>query len=445
MSNSFSSSDTLMSGNSGYPKAGYAWYVVIILFLVYTLAFVDRMIITFLVDPIRSDFNINDFQFSILSTLSFSILYSIMGIPLGRLADSRSRRFQLAIGIALWSCMTILCGKANTYWALFFALVGVGIGEACLVPCAYSMIADYFPREKRGLPLNVFSNGIMVGSLVANYVGGQVSQYAMDAGPMTIPIFGHVQPWQFTFIVVGIPGILFVLAMISVREPSRKEISGSADFKSTILYLYKNWKTYGSLIGGTTFGAMTNGALLGWIIPWFTRRFSWGLDQIGTYLGMFIFVFGSLGLLISGFLANKYISAGKKAVYIKLMMGAQIMVLFPIILAHMVDNPYWVLFCAGFTICFGGVSAGLGPASLQTISPNEMRGQVTAICFLILNLIAGPLGSSTVGFLTSYIFADDLMVRSSVVIVGLCASVLGVITLKTGLKAYEKTVESNKF
>jgi MFS family permease len=89
-----------------------------------------------------------------------------MGIPFGRLADSHSRRVQLIIGIALWSGMTVLCGRSTTYWQLFFSMVGVGVGVACLVPCAYSLVADYFAREKRGLPLNVLSNAIMFGTLV---------------------------------------------------------------------------------------------------------------------------------------------------------------------------------------------------------------------------------------------------------------------------------------
>lgn len=443
MNNSTSSSSTLMTKNSGYPSSRYAWYVVFVLFFTYTLAFVDRGIITFLVDPIRNDFGISDFQFSLLSTLSFSIFYTILGIPLGRLADSRSRRGQLAIGIALWCGMTVLCGKSNSYWALFFSMVGVGVGEACLVPCAYSLIADYFPREKRGLPLNIFSNGIMFGTLVSNIFGGLVSQYAFNIGSMDIPVFGHVKPWQLTFILLGLPGIFFVLAMLSVKEPVRKEQSGPAGFKSTVRYLVKNWKTYGSIIGGTTFGAMTNGAFLGWIVPWFSRRYEWSNAQIGPYIGVTSFIFGSLGVLISGILANRYMGAGKKAVYVKLMMAAEALVLIPIVFAHVYDNPYWVLCCVGGIIFFGGVTSGLGPASLQTITPNEMRGQVTAICFLILGLVAMNVGMPAVGFITTYIFQDDLMVRSSAVIVGIIASVLGLITLRLGLRAYEHTAGEN--
>jgi len=426
-----------------YPSARYAWYVVIVLYFSYTLSFVDRAIIVYLVGPIRADLQINDFEFSLLQGLAFTAFYATMGIPLGRLADSRSRRALLAAGIALWSCMTVLCGLASSYWELFFARMGVGVGEACLAPCAYSLIADYFPREKRSLPLNVFAGGVMLGSGVSNVAGGLVAQYALNSGPTQIPLFGLLKPWQLSFVLVGLPGVLFVLAMATVKEASRKEQRGKANTAATFRYLGRHWATYSSLIGGTTFGAMTNGAILGWVPVWFIRRYGWIPAQIGPYLGVTNFIFGTAGLLLAGMLAGRYIHAGGKAVYIRLMMAAETLVIIPLLLAHTVDNPYWVLGCAGGVIFFGGFSAGLGPASLQSITPNEMRGQVTSICFLILNLVAGTVGPAAVGGLTTYFFADDKAVRSSAVIVGIAASALGVFSLRLGLRAYERTAEEN--
>jgi MFS family permease len=444
MNNSANSSNAgFMEETPVYPSAGYAWYVVMVLYLIYTLSFVDRAIINFLVDPIRADLRINDFQFSLIQGMAFAVTYSVMGIPLGRLADSRSRRGQLAAGIALWCGMTVLSGKADGFWELFLTRMGVGIGEACLVPCAYSLIADYFPKEKRALPLNVFSGAIMFGALVSPVIGGVVSEYALRGGTREIFLLGNVTPWQLSFVLVGLPGILFVLAMKTVQEPTRKEKGGEANVKATFRYVFRHWVTYGSIISGTTFGAMTNGAILQWLVPWFSRRYAWNNARIGFYSGITSFVFGIVGLSLAGVLADRFIGAGKKAVYIKLMMAAEALVLIPIILAHAVDNPYWVLGCVGGVIFFGGFSAGLGPASLQVISPNEMRGQVTAFCFLILNLVAMTIGPSAVGWLTTYLFADDKMVRSSAVIVGFVASVLGLITLAPGLRTYERTAQEN--
>ena len=370
--------------------------------------------------------------------------YAAMGIPLGRLADSRSRRNLLLAGVALWSCMTVLCGVASTYWELFFARISVGVGEACLAPCAYSLIADFFPREKRSLPLNIFAGGIMLGSGVANVCGGLVAHYAESSDPKELFLMGTVQPWQLAFVLVGLPGVLFVAAIATIREPVRHEQRGKPNTAATFRYLYRHWATFSSLIGGTTFGAMTNGAILGWIPAWFVRRYAWSNAMTGPYLGIINFIFGTSGLVLAGALAGRNIRAGKKAVYIKLMMAAEALVIIPLILAHAIDNPYWVLIWVGGTIFFGGFSAGLGPASLQSITPNEMRGQVTAVCFLILNLVAGTIGPAAVGWLTTHYFADDAAVRSSAVIVGIIASVLGVISLRLGLRSYERTAEENR-
>jgi|WetSurMetagenome_2_1015567.scaffolds.fasta_scaffold26883_4 MFS family permease len=427
-----------------YPSAGYAWYVVIILYLSYTFSFVDGAILQYLVKPIQSDFNINDFQFSLIQGLAFVLFSATMGIPLGRLADSKSRRLIIAAGIALWSIMTVLCGRSTSYWELFFARMGVGVGQACLAPCAYSLIADYFPKEKRGLPINTFAAAIMLGAGVANICGGLVSQYAESAGAMDIFLLGHVKPWQLSFILVGLPGIFVVLAMATVKEPIRRERRGEANTAVMFRYFFRHWKTFTSLIGGTTFGAVTNGAILMWVPAWFGRRFAWGNAQTGPYLGITIIVFGTIGFILAGALAGKFMRAGKKAVYIKLMMAAEALVIIPLILAHAIDNPYWVLVCIGGVIFFGGVSGGLGPASLQSVAPNEMRGQIVAICFLILNLLAMTLGPAAVGWLTTYYFADPRDVRSSAIIVGIVASILGVISLRSGLRSYEHTSEELK-
>ncbi len=426
-----------------YPSAGYAWYVVFVLFLAYTFSFIDRSITGYLVGPIRRDFHINDFQFSLIQGLGFALFYTIMGIPLGRLADSRSRRGLIAIGITIWSCMTVLCGKATNYPELFIARMGVGVGEACLGPCAYSLIADYFSREKRSLPLNMYSAGVMLGSGLANVFGGLVAQFALKGGPRTVFLLGYLKPWQMSFVMVGLPGLVLVLAMATVKEPPRRERRGRASVAATMKYLRQNLATYASLIGGTTFGAMTNSAILAWAPPWFERRFAWSPAKTGPFLGCVVFLFGTAGLTIAGLVAGKHIRSGKKGAYIRLMIAAEILVIIPLLLAHVVDNPYWVLACIGGTVFFTGFPTGLGPASITWVTPNEMRGQITAVYFFVLSLFSMSLSPAAVGWLTTYYFMDDKAVRSSSVIVAIVAAVLGVLSLTIGLRSYERTAEAN--
>jgi MFS family permease len=436
--------NSISGSEAAYPSAGCGWYAVVILYLTYTFSFLDRSIISYLVGPIQADLKINDTYFSLLSGISFVAFYAFLGIPVGRLADARSRRNLLLAGVALWSAMTILCGQASSFWELFVTRMGVGVGEACLVPCAYSLITDYFPREKRSLPLTIFSGGIMLGAGVAHLCGGIVADYAQSGGMREIFLFGLVKPWQLAFVLVGLPGIFFIVAIATMREPARHERKSNPDSAVMFRYLYKHWATFSSLILGTTFGAMTNMAILGWAPVWLERRFAWSKTEIGFYLGIIIFIFGTIGLTLSGSLANKYITAGKKLVYLKLMIAAEALVIIPLILAHVFDNPYWVLGCIGITIFFTGIPSGLGPAALQSITPNEMRGQITAIAFLVLALVATTLGNTLVGLLTDYVFVDPKAVRSSAIIVGIFASILGIISLRLGLHAYERTAEENR-
>ena len=146
------------------PRSAYPWYVVFVLTLAYVSSFIDRQTLFLMVSLVRRDLGIGDFEMSLLMGLSFALFYSFLGLPIGRLADQRSRRGIIAWGIALWSLMTAACGLAGNYLQLFLARVGVGIGEAALSPPAYSLLADYFPRHRLGTALSVYSLGIFLGS-----------------------------------------------------------------------------------------------------------------------------------------------------------------------------------------------------------------------------------------------------------------------------------------
>ncbi len=137
-----------LTAEEPYPPIEYAWYVVGVLTLLYVFSFMDRYILSLLVGPIRRDLGISDTGMSLLMGFSFAVFYSLFGIPLGRLADSRSRRTLIAIGCVVWSLMTAGCGLARNYLRLLLLRMGVGIGEATLSPSAYSLITDYFPKER---------------------------------------------------------------------------------------------------------------------------------------------------------------------------------------------------------------------------------------------------------------------------------------------------------
>jgi MFS family permease len=209
------------------PRIGtYAWYALFVLFLVYVINFVDRQIISILAPYISHDLSVGDDDIGFLYGTAFAVFYALFGIPLGRLADSWYRGRLIAIGLGLWSSMTALSGFASNFAMLAVARIGVGIGEASASPAAYSMISDYFPKEKRATALSIYSAGLYVGGGLSLPVGGFVTSRwnAAFPNPLEAPLGLH--GWQAAFLAVGIPGLLLALWVLSLREPQRGAMDG---------------------------------------------------------------------------------------------------------------------------------------------------------------------------------------------------------------------------
>ena len=178
------------------PSEAYAWFVVVVLLLAYTCSFIDRMILTLLVGPIRADLGISDTEMSLLVGFAFAVLYTVAGIPLGYIADRGNRRRLITAGITGWSAMTAACGFAPNYLSLFLARVGVGIGEATLSPAAYSLLSDYFRKDKLGRAVAVYSIGVPLGSGIALMLGGLIVEMATKMPPVDLPGIAGAAPWR---------------------------------------------------------------------------------------------------------------------------------------------------------------------------------------------------------------------------------------------------------
>ena len=206
-------------------KSGrYAWYVVSILVLVYMLNFIDRQILSILAEDIKRDLKLTDADLGFLYGTAFGVFYSLFGIPLGRLADSWHRVRLITIGLAVWSTMTTLSGFSKSGGQLAMARVGVGIGEATASPCAYSLLSDYFPREKRATALAVYSSGLYLGGGLSLFIGGAIVGRWNAAFPAGGPL--GLVGWQAAFLAVGLPGLLVALWVSTLREPLRGQSDG---------------------------------------------------------------------------------------------------------------------------------------------------------------------------------------------------------------------------
>ncbi len=389
------------NNNNGYPSNLAAWTTVAILMVAYVLSFIDRQILNLLVGPIRRDLAISDTEMSLLMGLSFALFYTLCGIPLGRMADNRSRRGLILFGVLVWSAMTAACGLARSYWQFLTFRVGVGVGEAALSPAAYSLIADSFPRERRATAISVYSMGIYLGSGLAFLLGGLVIKFASAQGDVHLPLFGEVRPWQLIFLILGAAGVLFCLLLLAIREPARRGVGAGVAVR-------------------------------------------WDAGHVGVVYGSIVAVFGCLGIVFGGRLADYWAKRGRSDANMRVGLLAAWAVIPFTLVYPLLDNASWAAALMAPTVFFLSMPFGVAPAAIQEIMPNSMRGQASAIYLFVVTLFGLGVGPTAVALVTDFVFADDMALRYSLLLVTLAAVLGAVVLLGIGLKPYRASLEHLK-
>ena len=441
-------SHTPTAGTADYPNQVYAWYVVGVLTLAYIFSFIDRQILNLLVEPIRHDLNLSDTQISLLQGIAFALFYTLMGIPIARLADVSNRRSIIAAGVFLWSLMTALCGLTKTFWQLFAARIGVGVGEAALSPPAYSLFSDYFPPGKVTRAIAVYTGGSFLGAGLAYIIGGLVVDYVASLDTVDIPFIGQLRAWQLAFIVVGLPGVLLALLVMTLREPARRGLLGdepgtapkSIPIKDILRFLRKNWRTYGHHLIGVSMFVMLAYAILAWTPAFFIRKYGWTPGEVGLIYGFILLIFGTSGVVSAGWMADALRRRGHTDANLRvIMIGALCAAPFGIAVP-LVDNVWLALaLMAPFTFLWS-LPHGIAPAALQPITPNQMRAQVSALYLLSVNLVGMGIGPTFVALMTDYLYGDPALVGYSLATVAATAAPLSALILYTGLKFYRQSL-----
>jgi MFS family permease len=427
------------------PKGGpYAWYALGILIIAYTFSYLDRQALTLMVGPIRKSLDISDTQLSLLHGLAFAIFYTVLGLPIGRLVDGHRRTTIIAGGIAIWSVMTALCGLAKNFTHMFLARIGVGVGEAALSPGAYSLISDYFPQRTRPIALSLYLSAVYVGSGLATIVGGAIisAMPAFDA-----PIVGHLEPWQAVFIAIGFPGVFVALWVLTMREPPRtgKKAGLEPAIGATFRYVWANRKTYLTFILGYAMFTLMWTSATAWYPEYFKRIFGWTTSEVGTRFGLTIMIAGAAGVLLGGLLSAKLRDRGKLDGGILTAIVAAAIAM-PAGLMSCSLGSAWGTLAAVFVFQFGcAMPFGAAAAALQEITPNQMRGQVTAIYLFAANMFGIGLGPTVVALITDKVFHDDLALGNSIFVAIGISGPLALILLWFARSTYKKTLANVDF
>ncbi len=404
----------------------YAWYVAVVLMLCNTLSFIDRQILGLLVDPIKHDLGISDTRIGLLQGLAFGIFYTLLGMPMGRIVDRGNRRKLVAAGVFCWSLMTASSAAARGFWSLFAARMGVGVGEATLSPSAFSLLSDYFPKERLATALSVFSMGIFFGSGLALIVGGL--------------IIGALGSWRLTFVIVGLPGLLATLLVFTIKEPQRKNLLGGQATKLNLAEVVEQvklrWQSVVGICLAFAFQALCNYSQQAWLPSFFIRVHGWTKRQAGLTIGIISLVTGLLGAYLGGLLCDYWQRRGKTDASLRVGVLATICagIFFSLALAMPWVNQQLALLVPAFF--FLAMPIGSSYASLQLIVPNQVRGQIGALQIFTLNLFGLILGPFLPGFFNDYLFKDPKMVGVSLSLTVGMASLLSAVLFRATWSHY---------
>jgi MFS family permease len=440
MSNLESTSDT-----APWPRPAVGWYAVFVLLIAYLFSFIDRIILGFLVVPIKADLGVSDTAMGLLLGVAFSIFYALMGLPIGWLADRFSRRGIIAWGIFLWSLATAACGLASSFFQLFVARIGVGVGEATLSPSAYSMIADYFPKEKLGRALGVFMSGAFFGAGLAFLVGGAALGIVFKMGNVELPIVGAVKPWQLAFIIVGLPGVLVAAWMMTVREPARRGLSEKPIATAEVFrFMRAKRRLFSAHFIGFSLLSLVLVVVFTWAPTMFVRVHGFTQSEVGYKLGLILFFLSSSGVFAGGWLADYWQRAGHIDAPLRVgILSALASVPFAVV-ANLTSNADLAIALYCPMIFFGSLAIACAPTAIQLATPNQLRAQVSAIYMLALNIISALIGPTGVGLVTDYVFKDEMAVGASMaLVVGICMP-LAALSLWLGRAEFCKAVEQRE-
>ncbi len=431
-----------LSAESPFPGALRGWLLVMVLVVAYALSFVDRQILSLLVGGLKADLRISDTQIGLLQGPAFGLFYALLGMPLGWLADKTDRLRLIGAGMLLWTVMTIVCGFADSFPMLFVARMGVGIGEAALVPAAVSLIADSFAPDRRALPLSIFTAGISVGVGLSLVMSGALIAYGNSGAAAHLPWIGSIlarrAPWQIVLMLAGLGGVPLGLLIACLPGPGRRAVPVEQAGNGVTLarWVSQEKAIFLPLLAGSSLLYLFTNAFAAWMPTLFVRGFGWTPATVGVRLGLVILGCALAGNLSSGGLASRLLRRGRaNASLITMAIGAGLLVpaaIFgPLIPGAALAQIAVAIIYFAMALCFG-----VATASFVAVTPGPIRGQMIALYLLLGNLIGLVLGPPSVGYILDHILADPSRVGQGLSIVAVVSVAPGFWLIRRPLAAH---------
>lgn len=401
----------------------YRWYVVGLLLVTSIFGYLDRLIMGLLLEPIKLEMQFTDTQMGILNGLAFALFYIVMGVPIGRLVDTRNRAKVLAACVMLWSAACMSCGLAMSYFTLFLARVGVGIGEAGLNPSAISLISDYFDEKEVARPLSVFTLGIYVGGGLAILLGGAIIAWALTLPPLIGPFGFKLNDWRLVFVVAGAPGILLALLLWrSIREPREAGLISKAHetkLSDMWAFLRTHAKAFALVYGSLIAFGFNVYAVLGWYPAMMIRTFEVDAQDVATGYGLAYLIGGTAGALLTAPLVSRLDAAGVKAPAVVLSALAMVILMIASLAAPLMPSLTSAMMMSGIVLFGWAMVITTAFVIIANVTPAELRGTMVGFYLVLMNATGGALGTVLVGWFTDNIVGPEKLDTALVIVAGI--------------------------
>ncbi len=369
---------------------GRAQWVLAILTITYTFNYLDRYLLTILLQPIKEELQVSDTLMGFMIGPAFALFYTALGIPIARLADRTNRRNLIALGFVLWSGFTALSGLARNWFELALARVAVGVGEAAGGAPSHSLLSDTFPPERRAGALSVFQMGVYLGQVLGLGVGG-----------LLVAPLG----WRWTFVVVGLPGILFALLLrLTIREPAHgvfdepAEAAEEPSFGDAMRTLFR-LPTFRWLAIGTGLASFAGTGYGFWVPTLFVRVHEMSYAEIGPTFGLVSGASALAGTWIAGRLGMRLGRSDPR--WLVLLAALAVALSLP----FLCGVSLWpdATIAIAFAVPAGLAGAGWAPlayAVVQNLVPAPMRAVAASILIFFITLLGMGFGPQAVGMLS---------------------------------------------
>jgi MFS family permease len=438
-------------GELAWPRPAQAWWAVSVFAIGLMFNFLDRGVIALLVQPIKHDLHLSDTRIGLLMGPAFILFYVFLGLPIARLVDSRSRRAIIGVGVVIWSLTTALCGVARGFWTFFSCRIGVGVGEACNGPATYSLMADLFPKERLARAISVMQFGFVAGSGLSTILAGAIIAFVSHVDVVHVPLLGALHPWQVTFLCVGLPGLIVAVLYTTIIEPVRRgrmtAVSGAQlparkaiPLREVGSFINQNRTTYAPMFLSLALQSIVTFGILNWSATFFVRTYGWSIPEFAYANGLTLLVLMPIGLIPGSMLAERWTRQGRDDAHLRVTLLSSLLYAPTAILFAMMPSAPLALAVLGLGYLVSSLQFGPINAAIQTVTPNEMRGQITALYLFIFNTFGSGLAPLVIGLVTDRIIGSEAKIGHAIVLTAAVLEPIVLLIMWAGLKPYARSI-----